>query len=43
MVSAIRYISEKENCLSSVDFYLAEKEKDNSNKYRYTPTKQNKR
>lgn len=39
MVSAIRYISEKENCLSSVDFYLAEKEKGNSNKYRYTPLK----
>lgn len=35
MVSAIRYISEKEKCLSSVDFYIAEKEKENGNKYRY--------
>ncbi len=35
MVSAIRYISEKEKCLSSVDFYIAEKDKGNSGKYRY--------
>lgn len=35
MVSAIRYLSEKEKCLTSVNFYIAEKEKGNAGKYKY--------
>jgi predicted ATP-dependent endonuclease of OLD family len=34
-VSAIRYISEKENCMSALSFYVAEETKDNMFSYRF--------
>lgn len=35
MVSAIRYIAEKEQCLKPLSFYLAEEDEDNPNQYIY--------
>lgn len=35
MVSAIRYISEKEECLSSLSFYVAEEDKRNKDRFSY--------
>ena len=35
MVSAIRYIAEKENILTNINFYLAEKDTTNQYTYNY--------